>query len=382
MERAFEDVLSMLGPGQSVTLETGSAIFKGPYETHILEVNEGGVRVATPMEDGKLVLLPVGTHVTVTAETPVGGVTFRSEIIDRTGGRHRSLLLAAPPPPGIETISAGRTVPVIAVSSGKGGVGKTTFSVNLAIALSRLGKRVCLIDGDLGTANVDVVLNLAAPYNLAHVVHGEKHMLEVVAEGPEGMIVLPGGSGFQDLTTLSENAFLTLLRQFQELEAYADILLIDTGSGLSPNVTNFLMAASETILITTPEPHAVTDCYALIKVLANKGIARRLRLIINRVDSDEEAQDIGRKMTFASRRFLETDLALLGHVHEDPAVPRSVKKQVPVVISEPRSRAAQQIAAIAQRVAGIEPEEARDGGARSFLERMRRAFRLGSETAG
>lgn len=372
----------MLGPGQSVTLETGSAIFKGPYETHILEVNEGGVRVATPMEDGKLVLLPVGTHVTVTAETPVGGVTFRSEIIDRTGGRHRSLLLAAPPPPGIETISAGRTVPVIAVSSGKGGVGKTTFSVNLAIALSRLGKRVCLIDGDLGTANVDVVLNLAAPYNLAHVVHGEKHMLEVVAEGPEGMIVLPGGSGFQDLTTLSENAFLTLLRQFQELEAYADILLIDTGSGLSPNVTNFLMAASETILITTPEPHAVTDCYALIKVLANKGIARRLRLIINRVDSDEEAQDIGRKMTFASRRFLETDLALLGHVHEDPAVPRSVKKQVPVVISEPRSRAAQQIAAIAQRVAGIEPEEARDGGARSFLERMRRAFRLGSETAG
>lgn len=372
MEKPLEHLLGALGAGRRVQLETGSAIYRGPYESQILGVEEEGVRVAVPMENGKLVLIPVGTRVVVRSESPSGSVALEAEVADRTGGRNRSLLLRSPKAPEAEEEERPREVPFIAVSSGKGGVGKTTFVVNLGIALARLGKRVCVIDGDLGTANVDVLLNLATPYNLAHVIHGERHMLEVIVEGPEGMIILPGGSGFQDLTTLSESKLNTLLKQFQQLEAYADIILIDTGSGLAPSVTKFIMAASEAILITTPEPHAITDCYALIKVLANSGSRSELHLVINRVESDWEAEDIGRKMVFASRRFLQTDLKVLGHIAEDQAVVRSIRKQVPFVIDPGRSKASLQIAEIAERVAGIEQESARQGGARAFFERMRK----------
>lgn len=372
MERSFEEILSMLGPGQNVTLETGSVIYKGPYESHILEVHATGLRVAAPMDHGKLVLLPVGTRVTVTVETSEGRVSFDTTIVDRTGGRNRSILLASAPPPDREETRPRKNVPSIAVSSGKGGVGKTTLVVNLSIALCRLGKRVCLIDGDLGTANVDVLLNVASRYNLAHVVRGERHMLEVVVEGPDGLIVLPGGSGLEELTMLDERKFAALLRQFEELEEYADMILIDTGSGLSPNVTNFLMAAGESILITTPEPHAITDCYALIKVLSSKGHTGTLRLLVNRVASEDEASEICRKMTFASQRFLQTELHVLGYVREDPAVARSIRQQVPLMVSEPRSRAALQIAALAEKIAGIERTPENAAGAQGFFRRMRR----------
>lgn len=376
-ERSFEDLLSMLGPGQHVTMETGSSIYKGPYDSHILRADEEGVRVAVPMEEGKLVLLPVGTRVKLVAETPVGKVTFDTEIKDRRGGRDRSLLLTPPPPPGIEELRNRSTVPIIAVSSGKGGVGKTTFVVNLAIALSRLGKRVCVIDADLGTANVDVVLNISAPYNLAHVVRGEKHMLEVVVEGPEGLVLLPGGSGFQELTTLEEGHLNTLIEQFQELEAYADIILLDTGSGLSPNVTNFVLAAGDAILVTTPEPHAITDAYALIKVLSGHGLMDDMRLVVNRVTNAREAEDIGRKMAFASKRFLQVELKMLGYVLDDAAVSRSIRKQTALLVEEPRSKASQQIMSIAEKVVGMEQIVEKPRGAQGFLQRMRRLLPLG-----
>lgn len=373
MEKAFEDVLSMLGPGQSVSLETGSPIYKGPYQSHILAVDAESVRIAAPMDQGKLVLIPVGTHVTVVADTPVGSVSFDSAIINRTAGRNRSLVLKAPQIPESEITPEERIVPFIAVSSGKGGVGKTTFVVNLALALRRLGRRVCVVDGDLGTANVDVLLNITSKHNLAHVVRGERHMLEVVTEGPEGLIILPGGSGFQELTTLDERKFQSLLHQFHELAAYTDLVLIDTGSGLSPSVTNFLRAADENILLTTPEPHAITDCYALIKVLALKGHQVPLKLVVNRAESETEAAEVSRKMRFASRRFLHVDLDALGYIVEDGAVGRSIRRQDPLLIAEPRSRAALQIEKIAQRMVGAPPATAAaatsPGG---FLERMRR----------
>lgn len=375
MEKPFGDLSRLLEPGQRVQLETGSAIYRGPYESYVLSADEEGIRVAVPMENGKLVLIPVGTRIVVRSEAASGPISFETEVADRTGGRNRSLLLRRLKPPGSKEREAPRA-PFIAVSSGKGGVGKTTLVVNLGIALARLGKRVCVIDGDLGTANVDVLLNLATPYNLAHVIHGEKHMLEVIVEGPEGLIVLPGGSGFQELTVLSESKFNALLRQFQQLEAYSDVILVDTGSGLSPNVTKFIMAANQAILITTPEPHAITDCYALIKVLASSGSQTPLHLVINRVQSDLEAEDIAQKMVFASRRFLHTDLRVLGHIAEDQAVVRSIRRQVPLMVEHGRSRPAQQIAEIAERLAGIERDAVQPGGARAFFERMRRLMPL------
>ncbi|MBO2521167.1 MAG: P-loop NTPase [Clostridia bacterium] len=370
MERSFEEILSILEPGQEVTLETGSVIFKGPYHSRILEVLATGLRIAAPMDNGKLVLLPVGTQVTVTVDASGERLSFETQIVDRTGGRNRSLLLCPPPPP--EEEKPARNVPVVAVSSGKGGVGKTMLVVNLGIALCRLGMRVCVIDGDLGTANIDVLINVSSRYNLAHVARGERHMLEVVVEGPEGLIVLPGGSGLQELTTLDEQRFAAMLAQFRELEEYADIILIDTGSGLSPSVTNFLMAATESVLITTPEPHAITDCYALIKVLATKDHSGLLRLVVNRVGGEAEARDISRKMTFASRRFLHKELDVLGHIDEDPAVARSIRQQEPLMVYAPRSRAALQIASLAEKLAGRVEEPVRESGTQGFFRRLRR----------
>ena len=381
MSIPFEQAVRSLNPGQTVRLEPGSPIYRGPYTTTVLGVSPDGVRVAVPMDEGKLVLLPVGTRVKVglPSDAPVSAVEL--QISMRTGGKDRALLLSPirSTPGGESRSGAARRsgVPVIAVSSGKGGVGKSTLVVNLGIALSQRGRRVCIIDADLGTANVDVLLNLSAPYNLAHVIHGQKHMLEVVVQGPEDMIVLPGGSGFQDLTTLSEESFRVLLSQFRRLEEYADILLIDTGSGLSPNVTNFICAATEAVLITTPEPHAITDCYALIKVLASQGGHPPLSLVVNRVESEREGEHIARKMTFASKRFLHTELRTLGSIVEDPAVARSVRKQSPVTLEEPRARASLQIGAVADALLDVGRETLEAPGTRGFLERMRRLIAFG-----
>src|SRR5690606_34142464 len=142
------------------------------------------------------------------------------------------------------------------------------------------GKRVCVIDGDLGTANVDVIINVGSRYNLSHVVNGERHMLEVVVEGPEGLIVLPGGSGLQELTMLDDRKFSMILSQFRELEENACFILVDKGIEFSPSATIFLKAASQSFHITTPALHAIYGSYALIKVLATKGYTDPLRLVV------------------------------------------------------------------------------------------------------
>jgi len=383
MSEEFQRVRSKLGPGREVVLEPSSPIYRGPYTSQVIEVSDEAVRVRVPLDQGKIVLLPVGTRVGLVA---VGeGELARAEavIVDRTGGSDRSLLLkAAPRVSARESRPPQRRCPIVAVSSGKGGVGKTTLVANLAIALTRLGKRTCIIDGDLGTANVDVLLNLSPPFNLAHVIHGERHMMEVLVEGPEGVIVLPGGSGFQDLTTLDRESFDTLMEQFLHLEAYSDFILIDTGSGLSPSVTNFVIAAGEALLVTTPEPHAVMDCYALIKVLAAQGFQGKLGLVVNRAETEAEARDIARKMRFASERFLGMELNVVGYIVEDPAVPRSVRRQVPLVIDDPKSRASQQIVRIAEYVVGVGRDVAeRPVAGLSFFERMRRLVPLGRTRA-
>lgn len=374
--------------GQRVVLRAASPIYKRSYATEILGFDEQGIRIAVPFEDGRLVLIPVGTRVGLEGELGGQKQLIDGRVVDRKGGRERFLVIGPEPDllrAGSNGDSSGEKVdaqsessapakPVIAVTSGKGGVGKTTFVVNLGIALARLGKRVCLIDGDLGTANVDVVLNLAPRYTLADVIDDNKDMFEVIVEGPEGLMVLPGGSGLQELTQLGPSQFRRLLEQFRALERFTDILLIDTGSGLSRNVTNFVVAASQSILITTPEPPAITDAYALVKVLARQGVDVSLRLVVNRVGSETEADEITQKMVFASRRFLGVELGPLGFVPEDMLVGRSIREQRALLEVYPRSRAAQGVNKVANQLVGelegrseavVEPR------GRSFLHRLR-----------
>ncbi|MBO8141061.1 MAG: AAA family ATPase [Firmicutes bacterium] len=366
-----------LKPGQTVTLRAESPLHKGAYECSVIESSPERLRITMPMVDGRLVLVPVGTPVHVEGEAEGGTIALQARVIDRQGGSSRSLLLGPlPEPPAyLARRPTGAPSRTIAVTSGKGGVGKTAFVVNLGVALCELGKRVCVVDGDLGTANVDVILNLTPRFNLAHVIAGEKTIFEVLVEGPGGLVVLPGGSGLQELTDLGDRQFAKLRTQFQQLERYTDILLLDTGSGLSRSVTNFLRAAHETIVITTPEPHAITDAYALLKVISRHEDDLTMRLVVNRTASREEAHDIGQKMLFASQRFLGVDMTFLGYIPEDPAVGQAIRRQADLLSTYPKSRAAESI----RRIAGTllqegepnpEPAGGREG-RRSFVQRIR-----------
>lgn len=375
MPLGTQNGLRLLQPGQSIVLQTSSSIYRGPYQSHVLNLTDAGVRIAIPVDQGKLILLPVGTSVVVTVQTKEGQRNYQSRVIERRAGNDRNLLLEAPiarPETVVE-----RNVPVWTVTSGKGGVGKTTIICNLAIALAEQGRRVCVIDGDLGTANVDVMLNLPPKYTLTDVIKGNKHILEAVVEGPKGIIVLPGGSGLQELTELSEPEFEALLRQFKVLEKYTDLILIDTSSGLSRSVTNFIAAADQAILVSTPEPPAITDAYALVKVLARAGNVLPVRLIINRARTAQEAVDVADKMVFAAKRFLQYELQPIGHVSDDELVERSVREQVALVTHYAKSRAAQDLRDIAAVLLGVEarkPSEEAKSGPLSFLRRLRTLF--------
>jgi flagellar biosynthesis protein FlhG len=365
--------LRRLEPGQSLVLSTGSPIYRGAYSSRVLGLESAGVCVSIPIEEGKLVLLPVGTSVVVEAETPEGRRRFRTQVCARRTGEERCLVLEAPEQVEEEATPA-RGVPVWAVTSGKGGVGKTTIVVNLAIALAELGRRVCVIDGDLGTANIDVVLNLAPRYTLVDVINGQRHILEVAVEGPRGIVVLPGGSGLQELTELSEEDFERLIGQFRVLERYTDLMLIDTCSGVSRSVTNLIMAANEAILVTTPEPPAITDAYALVKVLARAGHVLPIRLLVNRARSAEEGAAVAEKMVFAAKRFLGYELQGLGNVREDDMVGRSVREQAAVLTLYPSTRAAQEIRDVARLLLGLgggRPVPPERGGPLAFLRRLR-----------
>ena len=172
---------------------------------------------------------------------------------------------------------------MIAITSGKGGVGKTTLSINLCLALQQLGYRVCLIDVDLGTANVEFLLNLNAPYNIGHLLNGELSLNEILVEGPDGLTILPGASGLEKLANLNEWQFTRLVNSFNVIDKNYDLVILDTGAGISSNVTNSLMAADEILLVTNHDPHAVLDAYALIKTVSQLREKLNIKLVDNRI---------------------------------------------------------------------------------------------------
>ena len=178
---------------------------------------------------------------------------------------------------------------VITVTSGKGGVGKTNVVANLAVALSRAGKEVLVLDADLGLGNIDVLLGLVPRYTLEHVLAGSHHLSDIVIPGPAGIQVLPASSGLPQLTSLSDAQQLLLQSELEEVAKTVDVLLIDTGAGISPNVTYFASAAQETVVVISPEPTSLTDAYALIKVLCRQHRERRFKVLVNMVKSQRDA---------------------------------------------------------------------------------------------
>ncbi len=261
----------------------------------------------------------------------------------------------------------GRTARVIAVTSGKGGVGKTTFAANMAVLLARWGKQVILLDCDLGTANVDVLLGLRPRYSLQHVLSRQRRLDEVIVTGPGGVRVVPGGSGLEELANLSSARCEELLHAFAALDGEADVMLLDTGAGISENVLRFVVAAGEAIVVTTPEPTAMADAYALIKLAhrrlallgeeAGAGGAAFLRVVVNQATSEREGRETAQAIVTVAQRFLQAPVESLGWIPSDPLVARAVRAQLPIVDAYPRSPAAMALARLARQL----QIEGRDG---------------------
>ena len=264
---------------------------------------------------------------------------------------------------------------MISVTSGKGGVGKTNISTNLGIILSRMGKEVVLLDGDLGLANVNVVLGMIPKYNLYNVLKGEKKIEEVILECEGGLKVVAGASGFRELSDLEYGAKEGLLNELEKL-SFADIVLIDTGAGISEDVMRFVMGTEEVIIVTTPEPTAIADAYGLIKSVVVKGGNMSFKLLVNRVRNENEGKRIGDRVVSIGGQFLGVEIEYMGYVYEDEKVWRSVIKQVPFVVMEPRSRVSRCIVDIAKSLVGENgrEEEEKRGGVRGFFDHLLRYY--------
>lgn len=228
---------------------------------------------------------------------------------------------------------------VITVTSGKGGVGKSNISVNLGITLSKMGKRVIIIDADFGLANVEVMLGIRPQYNLADLIYRGKNLTDIITNGPENIGFISGGSGIQELANLNKDQISLLIQRLVELDERADIIIIDTGAGISSSVLEFVEASSEVLLVTTPEPTSITDAYALLKALNRKEDfslkEAKIKMIANRVSSREEGKDIHRKLSTVVSQFLEFNLDYLGSIPQDSTVSKSVIRQTPVVTLHP-----------------------------------------------
>lgn len=263
-----------------------------------------------------------------------------------------------------------RRTRVMAITSGKGGVGKTNIVANLAISLSEAGMRVLVVDADLGLANVDVLLGLYPRYNLGHVVQGQKSLEEVIINGPAGIRIIPGASGLQDLAQMDAGRRHALLSDLVSLEEQADLVLIDTGAGLSSSVMDFVVSSDEAVIVTTPEPTAIADAYAMIKVLSQTDSDVYIRLLVNQARSESEAEQVADQILSVARRFLNVHVDNLGYVLVDVAVQRSVRAQKPFVLLYPHSSASECIRAAARRLVTGRSSPVAPSGIAGFIRRM------------
>ncbi len=265
-----------------------------------------------------------------------------------------------------------RRATVIAITSGKGGVGKSNISVNLAIKMSEAGKQVVLLDADLGLANADVLCNIDLPCNLSHVIARKKDLRDVMVRGPGGFSLIGGASGLARMADLTDGDRQRLVAALDELEEKFDVILIDTGAGISPNVLSFTRAADHVLVVTTPEPTAITDAYAVIKVLSRDGLERRVSLLVNQVRSINEAKLVHDRIAKVARQFLGITVYDAGHVMLDEQVSLSVRKRVPFLINSPRCSASTCVAHLAIRLEQGVAAGLYEGG---FFDRLGRWFR-------
>ena len=242
----------------------------------------------------------------------------------------------------------------IAITSGKGGVGKTNLAVSLAAVLAAMRRRVVLLDADLGLANADIICNVQPRYNLAHVVTGQRSLADVIAPVPvrngASFSLVAGASGLARMADLPEADRNRLIAELETIQDAADVLIVDTGAGIGRNVLAFTSPADHVIVVTTPEPTAIADAYAVVKVLVRCGTAGKVSVMVNQVRNRDEARSVHDRLAGVARQFLQTDVSFAGYVVADPVVPQSVRKRAPFAAEFPNSAAAQCMAAWANRI--------------------------------
>lgn len=264
---------------------------------------------------------------------------------------------------------------IIAVTSGKGGVGKSNFSINIAIQLAHMGKRVIILDADFGLANIEVMLGIIPKANLSDIMFNGKEIRDIILDGPEGVRFISGGSGIAKMSNLNTDQIKKLLSKLSKLEELADVIIIDTGAGMSPSVMEFLVASPEIVIITTPEPTSIMDSYALLKSLTMydgfNAHNTRIRIVANRVASSKEGKSLFEKLSMVLKQFLNLDVEFLGVVMRDDTISKAVMKQKPVSIIYPDSVSAHNFYNIAQTLENDnDPVLLRENGIRKFFRNI------------
>lgn len=268
--------------------------------------------------------------------------------------------------------SSGGAPWVVSITSGKGGVGKTNIVGNLAVSFQRKGKNVLVFDADLGLANIDIIFGIHPRDNIDAVIRGEKRLSEIIVQGPEGVSVIPASSGIEEMANLTEGQKLHLLSEFDDLNHRFDIMLVDTGAGISSNVVYFNMAAQKRVVVVTPEPTSITDAYALLKVMFNRYKTKEFSILMNMVKDENEGKSVFKKLSQVADKFLKgVCLDYAGCILWDEYLKQAVVKRQPVVCAYPRAVASQNMGTLADRLLRSAAEsDPTDGNIKFFWRRL------------
>ena len=280
---------------------------------------------------------------------------------------------------GLRRMQKPHPVRVITVTGGKGGVGKTNVSVNLALSLCQAGKKVMIMDADLGLGNIDILLGLHPQYNLSNVINGERDLEEIIVEGPHGLTIIPAASGVQEMAELNPIQHAGLVQAFSQLSQQIDVLIVDTAAGISDSVMTFSKAAQEVLVVVCDEPASITDAYGLIKLLNRDHGLFRFRILANMVKSAQQGREVYEKITKVTDRFLDVAMDYIGHVPYDDYVIKSIRKQQAVVDAFPRSKATMAYKTLAEKVNKWPLPVAAGGHMEFFVERLIQGNSLDAE---
>jgi flagellar biosynthesis protein FlhG len=350
-----------LETGQFIQISSGSPTDETFYDSELLSINKNFLEISIPFNNGAVVPFNNGFDLSLKTKTSFGSeYEFSSKIIGKNSTK-QSLFISVPPEI-LKEIEAKtdssndnkNSCKFVTVISGKGGTGKTNFIINYALALAKKNKRVALVDADFGMANVDILLKLSPIYNITDVIRGDKALEEVIVDAPGDIKVVPGGSGIQELSSLNPYQLERIFSGFEYLENNFDFVLIDTSSGLSKNISDFVFASQDTIMVTTPEPHAISDAFSILRVLISKRNDINLKLVVNKCENEEESEAVVKRISGVVSNFPNCRFTPFGYIPESKLVVKAIKSQTPFFLAFPDSDVSSAIDSIADIELGIE----------------------------